>query len=103
MTKTNDKITPNEFLRWNITSDNYSWVIQRVTMGRRGKSKGEEIFSPVGYYATLEQACRDAVKRHVKQELNGVGIDITMGSVINQKMLNKVDDVLEKFILTVEK
>ena len=101
------KMNPNpeekgiEMVGWHITSDNYSWVLQR----KHKTAKGVERITSVAWFPTLGMACRSAVSHHMKQEMEGEQIPLTLSTamLIDRLMSDKVVEILSGLNLTIDK
>jgi hypothetical protein len=64
-----------------LTSDAYNYVLNRRQIAQSGKSKGEEVLVPMGFYQNITQALHalldDKVSQTTARTLNGLVRDYT--------------------------
>jgi hypothetical protein len=47
---------------YKLTSDERNVILTKISIGQSGKSKGKEVESNIGYYATIEHALNDYLR-----------------------------------------
>jgi len=52
---------------WRITTDPQNFILQKSRIVKEGKNKGEVIWSSVGFYPTLDRACKGLIRKGLKE------------------------------------
>lgn len=49
-----------------MTSDPHNFILNRVTIGKSGKSEGQRLSHPVGFYSNVPDLCEAIITKHLR-------------------------------------
>lgn len=76
-----------------IDSDNYQFLLQKKSIVRSGKKKGEIVYSTVTYHGTLTEALKQYSRIMLREGINECD-DIKDAIKLIKQIKNKIEDIL---------